>query len=324
MDGDVRAALGVASATHAMAVEAGSHDGMAALGCALGQAELFAGHARSAIARLREAATLLRELDRNRYLPWCLADLAHALVLAGEVDAARSTLEEAEQARTPGIRLFEIELDRAHAWLLAAEGDLPAARSTLLVAADRVEADGCLSFAVQALHDVVRLGDATVADRLQFLAARTDLAVATLAADHAQALLDDDGGALDTITRRFDALGADLMAAEASAEAVESHRRAGRVERAVDAASTARRLLERCEGARPPGLSLLPAEAPLLTAREREIALLAADGLASKAIADRLFVSVRTVDNHLHRVYDKLGVRNRAQLADLLGPSERG
>jgi DNA-binding CsgD family transcriptional regulator len=35
-------------------------------------------------------------------------------------------------------------------------------------------------------------------------------------------------------------------------------------------------------------------------------------------IAERLFVSVRTVDNHLARVYTKLGVAGRAELADVL------
>jgi DNA-binding CsgD family transcriptional regulator len=55
-----------------------------------------------------------------------------------------------------------------------------------------------------------------------------------------------------------------------------------------------------------------------LTSREREIARLAADGLPSKVIAERLFLSVRTVENHLGRIYTKLGVTNRAGLAAIL------
>lgn len=54
-----------------------------------------------------------------------------------------------------------------------------------------------------------------------------------------------------------------------------------------------------------------------LTAREREIAGLAAAGLSSRAIADRLTLSVRTVDSHLSRVFTKLGVRSRQQLRTL-------
>ncbi len=55
-----------------------------------------------------------------------------------------------------------------------------------------------------------------------------------------------------------------------------------------------------------------------LTAREREIALLAAEGLRSRDIAERLVVSVRTVDNHLQHTYRKLGVRRRDELAGVL------
>ena len=58
-----------------------------------------------------------------------------------------------------------------------------------------------------------------------------------------------------------------------------------------------------------------------LTRREREIADLAATGASSKEMAERLFLSVRTVDSHLQRVYTKLGISKRDQLADALrGP----
>ncbi|MCP9994316.1 helix-turn-helix transcriptional regulator [Streptomyces albogriseolus] len=48
------------------------------------------------------------------------------------------------------------------------------------------------------------------------------------------------------------------------------------------------------------------------------MAALAAGGLSNREIADRLVVSVRTVENHLHRVYHKLGVVQRAALSELL------
>ena len=52
-----------------------------------------------------------------------------------------------------------------------------------------------------------------------------------------------------------------------------------------------------------------------LTPREREIAALAAAGATSKEIAAQLFLSSRTVDNHLQSVYTKLGVSGRQELA---------
>jgi DNA-binding CsgD family transcriptional regulator len=88
--------------------------------------------------------------------------------------------------------------------------------------------------------------------------------------------------------------------------------------RAAAAAARVAELSARCEGARTPGLSLTRAADPL-TARERDIALLAASGLTSREIAERLNVSKRTVDNHLQRVYTKLGVAGRHELAARLG-----
>ena len=55
-----------------------------------------------------------------------------------------------------------------------------------------------------------------------------------------------------------------------------------------------------------------------LTAQEFEIASLAASGLTNKQIAERLFLSHRTVSGHLHRAFPKLGVTTRAALRDAL------
>ena len=78
----------------------------------------------------------------------------------------------------------------------------------------------------------------------------------------------------------------------------------------------ARRLLDACEGALTPALSGLAPDP--LSPREREVAMLAAGGLTSPEIAERLVLSVRTVENHLQRGYDKLGVANRSELGLVL------
>lgn len=57
-----------------------------------------------------------------------------------------------------------------------------------------------------------------------------------------------------------------------------------------------------------------PATLSVLTAREREIADLASTGITSAEIAEALFLSVRTVESHLGRIYRKLDVPNRASL----------
>jgi DNA-binding CsgD family transcriptional regulator len=52
-----------------------------------------------------------------------------------------------------------------------------------------------------------------------------------------------------------------------------------------------------------------------LTAREREVLEHVAAGKTNREVADELFLSVRTVDRHLSRIFDKLGVNSRAAAA---------
>ena len=56
------------------------------------------------------------------------------------------------------------------------------------------------------------------------------------------------------------------------------------------------------------------ADAGELTSREREIAALVASGLSNRRIADRLFISRRTVDAHVNHIYAKLRISSRVQL----------
>jgi len=53
---------------------------------------------------------------------------------------------------------------------------------------------------------------------------------------------------------------------------------------------------------------------PSLTKTERKIVNLVAGGLSNSQVGERLFVSPRTIANHLTRIYDKLGVSSRTQL----------
>jgi DNA-binding NarL/FixJ family response regulator len=68
------------------------------------------------------------------------------------------------------------------------------------------------------------------------------------------------------------------------------------------------------EGAGGPGGGKGRERSPL-SAREREIVALVAQGYKNKEMAERMFISEQTVKNHLHNIFDKLGVSDRLELA---------
>ncbi|GHE08626.1 LuxR family transcriptional regulator AbsR2 [Streptomyces alanosinicus] len=150
-------------------------------------------------------------------------------------------------------------------------------------------------------YDAVRLGEPErVAGRLP---------ADSVFARHADALARGDGAGLDRAAEDLEERGFSLFAAEARAQAVRVHRdpQAVRVSRTRAVA-----LARRCQGARTPALAgLVLGE---LTARQRQIVTLAAEGLSNREIAERLTLSVRTVGNHLYGAYARLGTGDRGAL----------
>jgi DNA-binding NarL/FixJ family response regulator len=67
----------------------------------------------------------------------------------------------------------------------------------------------------------------------------------------------------------------------------------------------------------PPQISGPPRERERspLSQREREIVALVAQGFKNKEMAEKMFISEQTVKNHLHNIFDKLGVSDRLELA---------
>ena len=185
-----------------------------------------------------------------------------------------------------------------------------------MAAADR--ATSHFGHELDALHDLARLGGAAEAQqRIHELAELVDGPLADARVLHVDALVAGDGASLEAACEALAACGASLAAAEAAEDAADAHRRSGDSREATACLRRGAQLRAACEGAATPGLARIEGPTPL-TKRENEIARLAAQGMASKDIAARLFVSVRTVDNHLARIYDKLGVAGRSGLAGAL------
>jgi DNA-binding CsgD family transcriptional regulator len=284
-----------------------------------GVVEKLQGRVRTAIASLREAIALLRDADPFRIRGLCLHKLAAAAALGGDVTSAGEWLAEAEHERRDANQLFAVwgNLDRV--WVGAAAGLLTDALRGATDVAEAARAANQPVFEAVALYDVARLGGAQAAyPRLAELADTVDSGLITTFAEATAAMVASDGAALERAGTAFDDRGMVLIAAEAWAEAARAHRRAGLRSRAVAAVTRAVRLAADCEGATTPMLDAHDS-ADALTRREREVAYLAAALEPSRAIAERLGLSLRTVDNHLARAYSKLGVNSRTELAALLG-----
>jgi DNA-binding CsgD family transcriptional regulator len=110
----------------------------------------------------------------------------------------------------------------------------------------------------------------------------------------------------------------DIVAAvDAAAHATIGYRRQDQRGSALGCSTRADALAQQCGGASTPALRQASERLPL-TDREREIAMLVADGLSSRAVAERLSLSVRTVETHIYRAMAKTGTTSRDELANLL------
>lgn len=248
---------------------------------------------------------------------WAQGALALAHAQRGEADRAGAALAAVDAADHPA-RVFDSAIHRARAWLAWLDGDLDEAERLLMAGADELGGRGDRTGEVACLHDVVRLGRvAHVHDRLTSVLDAAEGEWFRLLGAHTRAVASRSAADLGAAAEGFAAIGAWLLASEAAHGADEAAREAGDPRAATAWARQGEQWRDRCDEVRSPGLVAASAPVPL-TRREREVAQLAADGVPRKEMADRLFVGVRTVDSHLVRIYAKLGVRNRAELADAL------
>jgi len=287
-----------------------------------GGALLLRGHAADALAELQRSSRALEENDWFGQRPLAEAMRTRAAVFAGDLDTAEAALRDADVAyRADPLRgartLPYIELSRS--WLLAAHGDVTEAAQRCLGLATAMELVA-KPVAVEVLHAAVRLGRAAdAAEAMERLALVVDGPLVQLMARHTRALATGDAAGLASVAGDFAALGADLLAAEAYRSAANALRREGLGASASAAARRAEELLDVCGHPSSSALELLVASGEELTDRERQVALLAAAGRTSPEIAEALYLSVRTVDTHLHRVYRKLSIDGRHELAHALG-----
>lgn len=242
--------------------------------------------------------------------------------MCGRADDVAATLEEIQRDAAHPSHLFDGFIWRARAWERWLSGDPEGARAAIAAGLADVVERGDVSQEAALLHDLARLGRPDeVTARLDEIAAEAHGALIPTLAGHARALVADDAGALGEVADAFEEMGILALAAEAAGSASEAAKRAQDQRLATRWRNRASQIRAHCDTVVGPVAAVAAADAATvvaLTRREREISLLAAQGLASREIGERLFISRRTAESHLARVFTKLGVRSRAELARML------
>ena len=284
----------------------------------LGEIARDRGHGAECVRHFEDVAAAAEEIGQSAALVWAHVGVAQGHLLLGAVEAAEVALLQADAVGDSPLAASSATRARTWAWYDAARGDLGAARRRLVTVGEDLAESGILVMEAGIRHDLVRFGDASAAlPRLSELAAVVEGPLVGAMFEHARGVAAGDAALLGASLDHFEAIGALVLAAETAADLVAVEQRSGRARAAAAAARRSADLVARAGGAATPALQRGHGAEPL-TAREHEVALLAAGGLASKDIATRLFLSTRTVDTHLARVYRKLGVVGRSELRDAL------
>jgi DNA-binding CsgD family transcriptional regulator len=283
-----------------------------------GRAAVGAGHLEEAGALLQPAVDLLAAAGESngfgyRYrLPTVIA-----LALQGPSADAAAAVAALEQHRHPSWRYLDYEYGIVQAWVAACQGAVSQAIGIVLAAAEMARTNGQFAAEVMCLQTAAQFGDSRYASRLRELEAIVEGPRAGLAARFAAALRAGDGAELAAVSEQFEQIGDLVAAVDAAAHAAIMYRRRDLRGSALRCSARAETLAEQCGGASTPALRRASERLPL-TDREREIVMLLGQGLSGRAVAERLTLSVRTVEGHIYRAMAKTGATSRDELAALL------
>ena len=325
--GQLEAGAVIAAESVALGRDAGSHAAVGLGYLVLGWIDVYRGRLDRAVAQLGESDRSLAMAAHPGMRRWALAALGLARALGGDAAGAAETLERLDALGPHPALIFEGTVHRARAWLAFASGSAETAFGHLRRGAAECESAGNVLTALACWHDLARVGQAEAA------AIGIDKLLASIPPDkaiegtllpaqiaHVRALASGDAAELVACVDRLVELGTTQWAAEAAEAAAVAATRTGDT-RAVPGLLSRVSDLRGTMGAAPVAMRAI-VDMPL-TRREREVAVLAAQGLSSREIGDQLFVAARTVESHLARIYTKLGVHGRAELAQSINASGR-
>ncbi|MCI0141216.1 hypothetical protein KNN17_06445 [Arthrobacter bambusae] len=261
----------------------------------------------------------LRVQDNEGMLDVACTAAAYASALQGGQEQARHYLKEASiQLRRPTWRK-----ERTKRYLAAMARDRidgpEAAIGELLRLADADRDEGAPGHEIFCLSSAVRLGAVAAAPRLLDSALRCQGQFAELCVAYARATISGSAELLLEAARLAEDMQNDRFAFDIAETVLHlDHIQLDKavLRKARQLAETCRQRLRTPQSGNQEGLRL--------TARELEIARLAANRESNKGIAAKLHVSVRTVEGHLYQIFGKLKIVERSELSFALGNVEGG
>lgn len=288
----------------------------------MGNAELMRGDLAAAGPLLREALAGVENHGITTGLrPACTFALTEMYAKLGDTSAAVPMLVEARRGVPPDFLFMQTGLAMASGWTLASGGRLAEAVGTVLTEAAAARERDQPTHELSCLQAALQWG---AVDELPQIVARTtelaevlQLPIADAVAAHAAALAAGNGDELLTASQAYESLGDRCTAADVAAQAATVFLAGQQRGRGSLAQSVADKLATECGGLCTPATRSATAPVPL-TARQREVAELVAVGLSNKEIADKLVTSVRTVEGHLLRACQRLGVTTRGELRRIM------
>jgi DNA-binding CsgD family transcriptional regulator len=293
------------------------------LGAAIaGRAALGAGHLDTASTLLAQAAD---GLSATHAIGWGYryqVPRVTTLAMRGSTDEAVAFLA-AHDTLPRTFRTLDYERSLARAWATAAQGAVSEAITVLMAAAERASDNGQFAAEVVLLQTATQFGERTCAARLRDLEYVVEGPRVGLAARFAAALHDGDTAELISVSEGFEHMGDLVAAVDAAAHAALVFRHHDKRGSALGCSARAEALARQCGGATTPALRQATERLPL-TEREVEIVMMIGQGLSNRSIAERLTVSVRTVESHVYRAMMKTGTTDRDQLAALLNRVRNG
>ena len=234
--------------------------------------------------------------------------------LTREAVGALAALEK-QPRRFPAL---DHEQSLARAWVAAGQGAVSEAITIVLSAAERAADTGRFAAEVLCLQTATQFGDRSRASRLRELESIVEGPRVGLAARFADALQRRRCRRIGLVVRGIRAHGRSALPPSMRPPTPPWHTaRQDRRGSALGCSTRAEALAQQCGGASTPALRQASEPLPL-TDREAEIVMLIGEGLSNREVAERLTLSVRTVESHIYRAMLKTGTTSREELAALL------